>query len=155
MHLSETTHYLYATVAEWSYGGSPQRLTLSGATREFADVPAPPPLNLGLSCVNDHSESEAPLAPWQSPPNQLNLTSAWEWDGHKFPESLEAWLPIPEMQFHDLKECLFLMAQSPDCSVRLSLSIREKLEVPPVDRPQRFFAIVDFSYTLHYQRSNG
>jgi hypothetical protein len=75
-------------------------------------------------------------------------------DDPPIPQCLEAALPFGEVQLQNLKECLFLTANSPDCFVQVVFTLQERVAVQPIDGVERSFAIVELGYSLHHQKEN-
>ena len=158
MKSNETTHHLYATVSSWRYAcdlpnhqkseeRAEPRLHLDGVINECTDFLEALPLGVCLVC----NEAEADLAlllPWQ-----LDLIAAS--DEPPIPTSLEAVLTVPEILLQDLKDCLFLMANSSNCSVVVQLAVQENLgRNSDNDVAERSFSIVKFGYVLEHERKN-
>jgi hypothetical protein len=158
MQQAETIYILYADVAEWSYEDvhhapdnaavdTRPHLVLYGATTTFPDIVEPFPLRLCLVCGDDQDDKEARFGPWL-----LDLLPAMS--DPDLPSSLEAWLPLPQEKFDNLKECLIRFVGMADCSVRVTLQVQEKIGARFTEVAERCFAIVDFGYSLSYERSN-
>ncbi len=130
----ETTYCLYANVSSWRYACE------AGRIKETASRPNPHigleiaaidgdygldgifsnmPLYLDISC-----DDQEQLHLLQSPSWQLDLIPASD-DEPIMPRFLSAGLAVTETSLRDLKDCLFLTANSADCSVKIQLAVQE------------------------------
>lgn len=156
MQSNEITHYISANVSSWSYSydqrnpnevgcRSTPRLHLDATTEESDIFQESIPLRLCAVFDDEDLSGNPPLSPWQ-----LDLIHAQE--EPPIPRCLEAVIVLEEKLLRDLKECLFLTAKSTAASVQLNLAIQEKATVHPDDIAERSFEIVEFGYTLNYQK---
>lgn len=156
--LSDTTCYIYANICSWRYScdlpnpkeaaGEPKpRLHLDAMIDNCTVLPEALPLGLCLVCNETVADDDALLSPWQ-----LDLIPAS--NEPPLPRGLEADLTLTEASLKDLKDCLFLTANSTDCSVRVQLAVKENVGIPSGNLAERSFALVEFSYTLIHQRKN-
>ncbi len=156
MKSNETTHCLCSTVSSWRYAcdlpnphksgeRAEPRLHLDGVINECPDFLEALPLEVCLVC---NEREDVALLPWQ-----LDLIVAS--DEPPIPTSLEAVLTVPETSLRDLKDCLFLTANSIDCSVKITLSVQEIARRDSANHvAERSFSIIDFVYTLDHERKN-
>lgn len=153
---NETTHYIYANVTSWQYTCdqiNPResecrpttRLHLDAVTDQSSIIQEAMPLGLSIICKDEDCSGIAALSPWQ-----LDLIPAL--DDPPIPRYLEAVIPLEEKPFLDLKECLFITAQSPEASILVILTIQDKTTALSDDVAERSFAIVEFGYTLNHQK---
>jgi len=149
---ANATHYIYANVSSWKYAcalPAPRegveelnpRLHLDAAIVRCTILEKGLPLGI---CIigNNEDHDDANLSPWR-----LDLIP--HLDDPPLPRCLETVLTLSEIALKDVKECLFVTAQSSSCYVQVNLGLQEILST---DIAERSFAIVEFGYALHNQK---
>jgi len=153
---TETTHYLYANVSSWKYAvdminpkeaneRSTSRFHLDVITERSSVIQESMPLGLCIVCKGEDLNGYLPLSPWQ-----LDMIPTQ--DEPQIPRCLEAVVVLEEKLLLDIRECLFLMTKSTDVSLQVILAIQENITMQPDDVAERSFAIVEFGYSLIYQK---
>jgi len=156
MQSNEITHYIYANVLSWAYAcdqsnpneagrKSTPRLHLETIIEQGDIFQESMPLGLCVVCDNEELSGTPPLSPWQ-----LDLIHAQE--EPSIPRCLETVIALEEKLLRDIKKGLFLTAKSTAASVQVKLAIQAKAKAQPDDVAERSFEIVEFGYTLNYQK---
>ena len=158
MQANGITHYIYADVLSWAYAcdqSNPNEAGRKSSPRIHLDTIIEQgdifqdsiPLGLCAVCDDEDLGGNPPLSPWQ-----LDLIHAQE--EPPIPRCLETVIALEEKLMRDLKECLFLTAKSTAASVQVKLAIQEKPTAQPDYIAERSFEIVEFGYTLNYQKES-
>lgn len=149
--------YVYANVFSWRYTcvqprpnealGKPEPRLHLDAVIDSGVLPQGLLIELCIICEEAETGDEALLSPWQ-----LDLTPAND-DDPALPMFLSGILTVTESSLLDLKNCLFLAANSADCSVQVQFSVKGNEDrYFDNDVAEGCFMIAEFGYTLNYQK---
>lgn len=105
-------------------------------------------LLLCLSVIDNETSTDFAMTP--SCPWELELFPQDD-SPPPLPKHLSAELTVPEATIRDIKNCLFLTANSSGSVMQIQLTVQEK-ESNPDSIAERIFSIFEFSYELLHRR---